>query len=240
MIGIDVLVIPECPNADVAERRIREVAARLAAPVEIRRMVVADPCEAARLGFRGSPTVRIDGADLEPGLPPSHAFACRRYEGGAGVPPTWLIEARILRALMPRHVLFLCVANSARSQIAEGLARHRAPEGVRVSSAGSRPSRVRPHAIRVLAEVGIDASGHRSKGTDDVAAEIERGEAPPVDAVMTLCREEVCPVWLGDSRRLHWPLPDPAVATGSEDEVLSAFRLVRDEMSRRLDVVFGD
>ncbi|MBT8488232.1 MAG: arsenate reductase ArsC [Gemmatimonadetes bacterium] len=150
----------------------------------------------------------------------------------------WLIEAALLRALEPRHVLFLCVANSARSQLAEGiaraLARQSGPGGstipVKVSSAGSEPTRVRPQAIAVLREIGIDISHHRSNGVDDV----ER----PVDVVVTLCAEEVCPVWLEKSVRVHWGLPDPAGAGGSEEEELQAFRDTRDELRRRLSVLF--
>jgi arsenate reductase len=128
-------------------------------------------------------------------------------------------------------VLFLCVANSARSQMAEGIARALAPAAVTISSAGSRPSTLNPLAVKALAEVGIDISGHRSKSVDDV---------PPgdVDAVITLCAEEVCPVFLGRARRLHWALPDPARAPGDESARLDAFREVRDELRRRLVVVF--
>ncbi len=153
-------------------------------------------------------------------------------EDGAGEPPTWVGEADFLRALRPSHVLVLCVANSARSQMAEGIARRLAPDGVRVSSAGSEPSRVRSQAVEVLAEVGIDASEHRSKSLDEFADE-------NVDCVVTLCAEENCPVWLGEAWRVHWPLPDPAAITGSDEEVLASFRRVRDEILRRLEVWFG-
>lgn len=146
-------------------------------------------------------------------------------------PPEWYVEAAFLRALAPRHVLFLCVANSARSQLAEGLARELAPEGVKVSSAGSAPGSVRPQAIAVLDEIGIDISQHTSTGID----EVER----PVDAVITLCSEEVCPVWPGRAWRLHWALPDPAGVEGAEEAKLEAFRSVRDELEKRLRVVFG-
>jgi len=143
----------------------------------------------------------------------------------------WEAEAAQLRALRPRHVLFLCVANSARSQMAEGIARSLAPPDVRISSAGSAPSRVNPLAIRVLAEIGIDATGQHSKSVKDI---------PPddVEAVITLCAEEECPVFLGNARRYHWRLPDPG---GAGDEVarLESFRAVRDEIRRRLAVVFS-
>jgi arsenate reductase len=144
----------------------------------------------------------------------------------------WEGEAARLRASPPRHLLFLCVANSARSQMAEGIARALAPATVRVSSAGSRPARLHPLAVQALGEIGIDISGHRSKGVEDVPAD-------EVDAVITLCAEEVCPVWLGAARRLHWGLPDPAGAGPTDEDRLQAFREVRDELRRRLAVVFG-
>jgi arsenate reductase (thioredoxin) len=145
---------------------------------------------------------------------------------------SWQHEAEELRRRAPRHLLFLCVANSARSQMAEGIARSLAPEGVRISSAGSKPSRVNPLAIRALDELGIDIRSHVSKSVDDIAPD-------GVDAVVTLCAEEVCPVFLGKAHRLHWGLPDPAGAGSTETEQLQAFRDVRDELRRRLAVVFA-
>jgi arsenate reductase len=144
----------------------------------------------------------------------------------------WEREAEEQRRLAPRHILFLCVANSARSQMAEGIARSLAPAGVTVSSAGSNPSRVNPLAIRVLDEIGIDIRGQRSKSVDTISPE-------GVEAVITLCAEEVCPVFLGKARRVHWGLPDPARAGGTEEEQLQAFRSIRDELRRRLAVVFA-
>ena len=143
----------------------------------------------------------------------------------------WRTEAAELRAMQPRHILFLCVANSARSQMADGIARSLAPQGVKVSSAGSSPASVRPQAIHVLKEIGIGISGHRSKGLDSI-------DAGSVDAVITLCAEEVCPVFLGRAHRVHWGLPDPAGVTGTEETRLNAFRAVRDELRRRLEVLF--
>jgi arsenate reductase (thioredoxin) len=145
---------------------------------------------------------------------------------------SWQAEAEELRRSAPRHVLFLCVANSARSQMAEGIARSLAPAGVTVSSAGSKPARVNPLAIRALDELGIDIRAHTSKSVDDVSPE-------GVEAVITLCAEEVCPVFLGKAHRVHWGLPDPAGAGATEEEQLQAFRDVRDELRRRLSLVFG-
>jgi arsenate reductase len=142
-----------------------------------------------------------------------------------------MLEAAILRALQPRHFLFLCVQNSARSQIAEGIARFLAPPGITVSSAGSSPAFVRPQAIQVLLEIGIDISGHRSKAIEEI-------DGGSVEAVVTLCHDEVCPVFLGKAARVHWGLPDPAKAPGDEKARLEAFRATRDELFKRLKLVF--
>ncbi len=144
----------------------------------------------------------------------------------------WEREAEQLRAARPRHILFLCVANSARSQMAEGIARALAPASVKISSAGSQPSRLNPLAVQALAEIGIDISRQHSKSVREI---------PPhdVDAVVTLCAEEVCPVFLGKALRVHWGLPDPASAAGDEHARLEAFRGVRDELLRRLGKVFA-
>jgi arsenate reductase len=128
---------------------------------------------------------------------------------------------------MPKGILFLCVANSARSQMAEGIARAHAPSGIKIWSAGSRPTSVRPEAIAVLKEIGIDISGHHSKAVSEIPAD-------EVDAVITLCAEEECPLFLGKAQRLHWGLPDPATVVGSEQDVLEAFRKVRDELLQRI------
>ena len=145
----------------------------------------------------------------------------------------WEAEADALRAARPRHLLFLCVANSARSQMAEGIARTLAPAGVKISSAGSAPSRLNPLAVKALDEIGIDIRNQYSKSVDDI---------PPdgVDAVVTLCAEEVCPVFLGKAMRVHWGLPEPAGAGATEAERLERFREVRDELRRRLGRVFGE
>ncbi len=127
-------------------------------------------------------------------------------------------------------LLLLCVANAARSQMAEGLARARFGDRVRIASAGSSPAAVNPFAIAALDEVGIDISGQRSRGVETI-------DPAAVDLVVTLCAEEVCPAFLGTARRLHWPLPDPAGGAGSDAEKLDGFRAVRDEIARRLEAL---
>lgn len=125
------------------------------------------------------------------------------------------------------NILFLCVANSSRSQIAEGLAR-KLLSGHTVQSAGSAPSVVNPYAARVLVEADIDASKQHSKSVDSI-------DVSKVDLIITLCAEEVCPVVFGKVERLHWPLPDPAKRSGSDEEKLAAFRETRREIQSRLE-----
>jgi arsenate reductase (thioredoxin) len=131
-----------------------------------------------------------------------------------------------------KSILFMCVANSARSQLAHGIARQRLGDRVRVQSAGSKPSRVNPFAIEVALEIGIDLSQHTSKSVDTI-------DPASVDTVITLCAEEVCPVFLGKARRVHWPIPDPASddASLTRDQMLERFRTARDQIAARIDVL---
>jgi protein-tyrosine-phosphatase/catechol 2,3-dioxygenase-like lactoylglutathione lyase family enzyme len=131
-----------------------------------------------------------------------------------------------------KTILFLCVANSARSQMAEGLARRLFGARVMVASAGSEPSQVNPYAIEVMREVGVDLTTHQSKSVQTV-------DPSTVGMVITLCAEEVCPVFLGKARRLHWPIADPASkdTTILREEMLTRFRTARDQIQGRLEVL---
>jgi|SRR6516162_6319902 arsenate reductase len=124
-----------------------------------------------------------------------------------------------------KKVLILCTGNSARSQMAEGLLRHDADNRFVVESAGTKPSHVRPEAIAVMKELGIDISGHRSKSVEDFADR-------EFDYVLTVCdnAKESCPVFPGHANRLHRNFDDPAAAEGSETARLAVFRRVRDEI----------
>jgi phosphate transport system protein len=132
---------------------------------------------------------------------------------------------------VPHGVIFLCVHNSARSQMAEGLARELLPPGVRVWSAGSQPAAaVNPYAIKVMEEVGIDISSQRPKRISDVPI----GD---VDTVITLCAEEICVIPGKELRREAWVLPDPTRTAGPEDQVIAAFRKLRDELRQRVETL---
>ena len=126
---------------------------------------------------------------------------------------------------MKKTVLILCTGNSARSQMAEGLLRHDAGDRFEVASAGTHPSRVRPEAIAVMQEIGIDISGHRSKSVDEFAARA-------FDYVLTVCdnAQESCPIYPGHGNRIHRGFEDPAAVEGSDEDKLAAFRRVRDQI----------
>jgi arsenate reductase len=128
-----------------------------------------------------------------------------------------------------QRVLFLCTHNSARSQMAEGLLRNLAGDRFEAYSAGTEATQVRPLAIRVMAELGIDIADQESKTFD-------RYLGDSFDAVITVCDQaaEACPVFPGAKRRLHWSFPDPSKATGTEEEQLAVYRAVRDDIAERI------
>lgn len=130
----------------------------------------------------------------------------------------------------PQSILFLCVANSARSQMAEGLGRLLFGQRASVQSAGSEPSVVNPYAVEVMRELDVDLSVHQSKSVQSI-------DPQTVTTVITLCAEEVCPAFLGTARRLHWPIPDPASKdpTIGRDEMLRRFRAARDTLRGMLE-----
>lgn len=132
---------------------------------------------------------------------------------------------------MTARVLVLCTGNSARSQMAEGLLRHLAGDSVEVASAGTRPSSVHPLAVRAMAERGIDISRQRSKAVGEMTGR-------SFDWVITVCDHaaESCPVFPGETRRVHWSFPDPAAVDGDEEARLDAFREVRDALEERFRI----
>jgi len=129
-----------------------------------------------------------------------------------------------------QKVLFLCTHNSARSQIAEGLLRHLAGDTYQVFSAGTEQTFVRPQAIQVMAEVGIDISKQESKT-------LEQYLQDSFDEVVTVCDDanEACPVFPNATHRRHWSFPDPSQAKGTEDEQLQVHRAVRDAIQQKIE-----
>ena len=127
-----------------------------------------------------------------------------------------------------KRILFLCVANSARSQMAEGFARRILGERVEVLSAGSEPGPMSPHAVEVMAEIDIDISNHYSKSVDTI-------DLSGLDLVVTLCAEEVCPVLPEHVRRLDWPIDDPAAEDSGEPR--ASFLVARDLIQEKVEAL---
>jgi len=130
---------------------------------------------------------------------------------------------------MKKRVLFFCTGNSCRSQMAEGLLRHLAGNRFEVFSAGIAPSVVNPYAIKVMAEIGIDISQHRSKSIGEF-----RGGS--FDYVITVCdnARESCPFFPAAKKQLHWGFPDPANADGTPEQILAVYRTVRDSIKEKI------
>ena len=132
---------------------------------------------------------------------------------------------------MPR-ILFLCVANSSRSQMAEGLARHLLGSQAEVLSSGSRPTQINPHAIAAMADIGIDISRQESKSVDAI-------DLATIDLAVTLCAEEVCPILPGNVKRLHWPIADPAAADAelTPEHIRARVCSARNQIKARIEVL---
>lgn len=132
-----------------------------------------------------------------------------------------------------KRVLVLCTGNSARSQMGEGLFRKEGGQEYEVVSAGTKPSHVRPEAIAVMDEIGIDISGHRSKSVNEFTDQ-------PFDYIVTVCdnAKDSCPVFSGGGERIHWSFEDPAAVEGSDDERREAFRRIRDQIHERVKTFF--
>lgn len=125
-------------------------------------------------------------------------------------------------------ILFLCMANSARSQMAEGLARFLWKGRAEIESAGANASHVNSYAIKVLQEIGIDISGQFSKSIQDI-------DLNSVDLIITLCDRDICPTAPARIRKLHWPIEDPTLYGLYEEQRLASFRKTRDNIRARLE-----
>ena len=138
-----------------------------------------------------------------------------------------------------KRILFLCTGNSARSQMAEGLLRHEAGDRFEVFSAGTRPTMLRPEAMAVMNEIGIDISGQRSKSVEEFVGR-------ELDTVITVCdhAKESCPVFPSRTQLLHWPFEDPAAVEGlvevNDEQRKDAFRKTRDRIHGRIMVFLGE
>jgi arsenate reductase (thioredoxin) len=136
---------------------------------------------------------------------------------------------------MSKSILFLCTGNSCRSQMAEGLARKMAPDSWMVYSAGISPIEIQPDTYKVMNEIGVDISAHKSKDLHDIPMD-------KIDIVITLCdsAKGSCPVFPKNTKTIHWPIPDPYGACGPDDVRLIPYRNSRDEIEKKLSTFFNE
>ena len=228
-----VLIFEGCPHASDAVERVRQTAQAEGVNTLVEIVEVPNEAAAQRERFLGSPSVQIDGLDIETsrrGDPYCHG--CRVYRsanGVSGLPSEEMIRAAIRRARGPKlKVLFLCTGNSCRSQMAEGWGRHLKGDVIEAYSAGIETHGLNPRAVKVMAEGGVDISAHRSKTVADVKG-IE------FDYVVTVCdhAHKSCPLFPGKAKVIHVGFDDPprlAKDAKTEEEALSHYRRVRDEI----------
>lgn len=230
-----------CPHAEPALNLLREVLKEKGIEEEIEIVEIKSKEDAERYHFLGSPTIQINGLDIEKERRnESSVMGCRIYktkDGYSGVPPKEMIEKAIKEAITSQNkkrVLFICTHNSARSQMAEGLLKALYGDRYEVYSAGTYPTEVNPYAIKVMSEIGIDISNHKSKS-------IEEFIGMDIDYVITVCdkAKEICPYFPGAKNYLHQSFEDPASYEGNEEKKLEVFRKVRDQIKEWIIKTFG-
>lgn len=237
------LCFQECPNSEQALDLLKRTLREEGLPDHADLVEVTDHATAEREGFLGSPSIQVNGVDIEASRAnDAPCFGCRVYqtEGGpSGVPPVEMIRAALHGAKRDEtpefrdmsnkvKVLFLCTGNSCRSQMAEGWARHFRGDAIEAWSAGIEKHGLNPNAVKVMAEAGVDISGQTSK----TVAELPTRE---FDYVVTLCghASENCPIFPGKAKVVHVGFDDPpklAARLEDEEEKLNCYRRVRDEI----------
>lgn len=235
---ISFLYFKECPHAEEALNLLRHVIKEKDIKAKIRTIEIKSKEDAVKNHFLGSPTIQINGLDIEKERrndPP--VFGCRVYknkEGYSGIPPRDLIVSAI-KEIEKQKVLFICMHNSARSQMAEGFLRAFYGHRYDAYSAGIQPTEVNPYAIKVMDELGIDISNHRSKSIEEFHGTI-------FDYVVSVCdtSKETCPLFPGGKIYLHKRFIDPSNYVGTEEEKLRVFRIVRDEIKDWIHKTFGE
>jgi arsenate reductase len=233
IVNVRLLVVEGCPGAAASAELLGRVLADEGLAPEFETVVIEDAAAAERERFIGSPSITLDGLDIEEARRADQsAFTCRMYSEGntqSGVPPEAMVRDAVRRALATKtRVLFLCTGNSCRSQMAEGWARALKGDVLEAHSAGVETHGLNPRAVAVMTEAGVDISQQRSKHVDELK-DVE------FDFVVTVCdrAHESCPLFPGRTRVVHVGFDDPprlAEGAASEEEALAQYRRVRDEI----------
>lgn len=240
--NIKFLYFKGCPNSEGALNLLREVLNEKSLEEEIEIVEIKSEDMAKEHRFLGSPTIQINGMDIEKERRnDTPSLSCRLYrtrDGYSGIPPKKMIVNAIEEMLNLRKnkqkVLFICTHNSARSQMAEGLLKALRGEIYEPYSAGTEPKEISPYAIKVMEEIGIEISTHRSKS-------IEEFKGMSFDYVVTVCdhAKQTCPFFPGGRKYIHKGFEDPSDYEGSEEEKLKVFRRIRDEIKEWIEKTFN-
>ena len=240
MLSINFLKFKDCPTAPKALEKLRSLLERESVEADVNVIDINNKEDANYYRFLGSPTIQINGYDIETkrrGDKP--AYGCRIYRtmnGPSGVPDEYLIIDSIKRANNPRcKILFLCTGNSCRSQMAEGWTHHLWGDTFYVYSAGIETHGLNPNAVKVMAEAGVDISTYKSKNVNDLLH-------IPFDFVITVCGHayENCPYFSGKAKVLHIGFDDPPKLVAdakTEEEVLGHYGRVRDEIKAYVETL---
>ncbi len=226
---LELLYTPGCPNLQKVRDLLREILHSLGLNLSPREIEVSDPGQAEAEAFPGSPTIRLDGQDLEPESARTVASGCRIYKTGTGVPDGQLLKFKIAQAAGLKTVLFICTGNAVRSQMAEALVNHFLKGRWAAFSAGFLPAGISPLVVKALKEIGIDAARQPTKHLDLFTG-------LTFDRVITLCSDadRMCAFYPAYGNRVHLPYTDPLTLSTFGVGWKSLFRKLREDMKKRL------
>jgi len=226
---LELLYTPDCPNLKKTRDLIRETLQDLGLEISPREIEISGPGKAEEEAFPGSPTIRIDGQDLEPESARTVTSGCRIYKTGTGAPEGPPLKFKIAQAAGLKTVLFICTGNAVRSQMAEALVNHFLKGRWAAFSAGFLPAGISPLVVKVLKEVGIDAARQPAKHLD-----LFNGLT--FDRVITLCSDadRMCTFYPAYGNRVHLPYTDPLTQSTFGFGWKSLFRKLRDDMRNQL------
>jgi arsenate reductase len=226
--NIELLYTKDCPNFRKARRLIHDTIKSLGLNIPLRKIEIKDEDDSENYSFPGSPTIRINGEDIEPETANARGLTCRVYSNGTGLPNKEILKCKIAKAAGIKIVLFVCTGNAVRSQIAEAVVNHFLKDRWVAFSAGIMSMEVNKNVIKVLKEIGIDISKNRSKHIDIF-------KNCSFDRVLTLCSD-------ADRFCLNYPdynekdtiiFHDP-ITSGFGFGQLSLLRKLRDEIKKTL------
>jgi arsenate reductase len=226
---LELLYTPGCPNLQKVRVLLRETIQSLGLNLSPREMEISGPVKGEEEAFPGSPTIRLDGQDLEPESARNVASGDRLYKTGTGVPEGQLLKFKIAQAAGLKTALFICTGNAVRSQMAEALVNHFLKGRWAAFSAGFLPAGISPLVVRALKEIGIDAARQPTKHLDLF-------NGLPFDRVITLCSDadRMCTFYPAYGNRVHLPYTDPLTLSTFGFGWKSLFRKLRDDMRSQL------